>query len=343
MALFTDYHIGKSRDAFYTSITINYLDWFIEQVTNDPTIDSIGFLGDWHEIRNTIPIETLNISDRQAEKLNNIGKPVFFLIGNHDLATRSTRDIHSCITFRHYSNFIIIDQPQIFDCFDGGALFSPFLFHNEYDLILPNRPVSHLLGHFEFKDFVITGYNTKMEHGPDCTVLSDYRAIISGHFHKRQRAGNVTYIGNTFATSFADANDSDRGMAIYNFDTASFEYKNWEAGPRFVKTTLSKLSSGSFDSMLNERTFIRCIADYPITYEEHLDLKQSFTEQLGVKEVVIEEDNKQAKELITEALPDLSADEIAKSTIDELVIIMLDQIKSSKIDNKTLITLYKSL
>jgi DNA repair exonuclease SbcCD nuclease subunit len=343
MLLFTDYHVGKSRDLFYTTNTLEYMEWLVSLVEGDPTIDSIGFLGDWHESRSHIHVDTLNLSYKLATRLNNLGLPIYFVVGNHDLFNKHSRDIHSCVFFNKFENFTIIDQPTIFPEFDKSALFSPYLFHNEYDFCLLKQPASHLLGHFEFKDFVITGYNTKMDHGPDAQQLSEYISVLSGHFHKRQTTGNVTYIGNTFPTSFADANDTARGACVYQFDTGQKTYHNWMGGPRYYKTTLSELASGKVNHEVNEKTFVRCMADTHITYEEHNILKDMFIKQLGIKSLAIEEDKTEAKQILGETLSGISQDELTKSTVDELVHKMLSQIAVEKIDNKALIEIYKTL
>lgn len=344
IALFTDIHIGKSRDPFYTTTLQEYIDWFISIVQSDPTIDSIGFLGDWHEVRNSIHIDTMNLSHQLIKKLNDIELPIFFVVGNHDLYNRQTRDIHSCIFFQEFKNVTLISQPTVYDCFDGGALFAPYLFHSEYDNTLKNRKVNHLLGHFEFKDFILTGQSVKMEYGPDCTELGSYKNILSGHFHKRQRQRNVQFIGNTFPTSFADAGDTDRGAVVYTFDTATIEFHDWARAPRYIKTTLSELSSGNNSSeMLNDRTFIRCVADTAISYEEHLALKQMYSKDYGVRGITILEDKKEIKNILAETLPGVTAEEIARSTVDELVHQMLGQVKADKINNELLVNLYKSL
>ena len=343
IALFTDYHVGKTRDLFYTTTTLDYMEWFCSLVKQDPTIDCIGFLGDWHESRNSIYIDTLNISNQLITKLNDLGLPIFFVVGNHDLATRHTRDIHSCVFFERFENVIVIDQPTIYPHFSGSALFSPYLFHTEYEFCLTKQPVRHLLGHFEFKDFVITGYNIKMEHGPDADELKEYDTILSGHFHKRQKQSNVQYIGNTFCTSFADANDVERGACVYQFDTKTTTYHNWNGGPRFVKTTLTQLAEGRLTAPINDKTFIRCIADVEISYEEHTQLKQEFIKRYGVRSVLIEEDKQAVKERISEALPGIGEEELANSTVDELVHKMLSNVQIENIDNTLLTDIYKSL
>ncbi len=343
MALFTDYHVGKSRDLFYTTVVDEYMDWFCTLVQNDSSIDCIGFLGDWHEFRNTIYIDVLNQSHRLITKLNNLGKPVFFIVGNHDLFNRASRDIHSCVFFQQFSNITVISQPVIFNNFDGNVLFSPFLFHSEYDQALANQPVQHLLGHFEFKDFVITGYNVKMEDGPDCTQFAEYRNILSGHFHKRQRQNNVQFIGNTFCTSYADADDTHRGACVYEFDKAKLTFHNWAGSPRYVKTTLSDIMDGKLRTSLNERTFVQCTTDVEITYEDQIELEKTFKRDFGVRVVEFADDDRVLKQMIMDTIPGIDSEQMKTMSTEELIYHMLTQVKVDTIDNGRLLDIYRKL
>jgi len=344
MALFTDYHVGKSRDQFYTTTTIEYMDWFCEQVQNDPSIDCIGFLGDWHEHRSNLPIDTMHLSFQLITKLNELNLPVYFVVGNHDLFNRHTRSVHSCVFFQQFSNLIIIDQPVIRPEFDGGALFTPFLFPTEYDASLLNQNTAHLLGHLEFKDFVITGHSIRKEHGPDCTEFSEYRRILSGHYHKRQHLRNVTYIGNTFCTSFADADDLDRGMAVYTFDSGELDFINWDGGPRYVKTTVSEIMSGNVTTPLNDHTYVKCVADVVISYEDVAQLKRNLPAQYGVRSVQVEEDKRAQKEAINETLPaGITPEDVKSFSVDDLVNKMLSQVQVDTIDPNKLVEIYRKL
>ena len=78
---------------------MDYVDWFCAQVRSDPTIDHINFLGDWHENRSAINIATLKASLEGARRLNSLGLPIFFIVGNHDLYNRHNREIHSLHTW----------------------------------------------------------------------------------------------------------------------------------------------------------------------------------------------------------------------------------------------------
>ena len=83
-AMCTDIHFGKKMNSeVHNEDCLNYLDWFCENVKNDPSIDHVWFLGDWNEQRAAINGLTLKYSYAGAKKLNELGLPVYFLLGNH--------------------------------------------------------------------------------------------------------------------------------------------------------------------------------------------------------------------------------------------------------------------
>jgi hypothetical protein len=130
---------------------------------------------------------------------------------------------------------------------------------------------------------------------------------------------------------------------VYEFDKAKTTYFNWTDGQQYIKTTLTELSEGKVNATLTPKTFVRCIADTKITYEEHTLLKDTFLKQYGVRAISIEEDKVAAKAILSETLPGITTDELAKSTVDELVHKMLSQLSVEGINSKTLVELYKAL
>lgn len=346
-AFCTDIHFGKkSNSPVHNQDCLDYLDWFCEQVRNDPTIDYIGFLGDWNENRSSINIATLNASHQGANKLNQLGLPVFFVIGNHDLYHRNSREIHSIVPFQEFDNFIVIDEPKVFEEIEGGALFSPYIFHDEYPNLTEFMKVPLWAGHFEFQGFVITGYNVKMPHGPSALDFADGpKHILSGHFHKRQSSGNVHYIGNCFPMDFGDAGDFLRGMAVYDHVEQEVEYSDWPDCPKYIKCKLTDLLDVKVELHRNAR--VKCLVDVPISFEESTLLRQSFIDQFSLREFTLEESQEIAEVLsdteLSEETKQAIADDDTLSTIDDLVIQMLNEISSDKIDKNLLIEQYKSL
>ncbi len=345
-AAFTDIHWGaKSNSESHNRDCMNYIEWFCDKVKADPSIDHIMFLGDWFENRAALNISTMDWSYRGAKKLNELGLPVFFIIGNHDLYHRHTRAVYSTVNFHEFSNFTIINEPTVVQTIGNGALLCPFLFHNEYPSLIKHNTLDTWWGHFEFKDFLVTGYGMKMPTGPDASDFNGPKHIMSGHFHKRQQDKNVVYIGNTFPSNFGDAGDNDRGMMVYDHEQDNMSFINWDDCPKYIRTSLTDLLDGT--TQLHKEARVKCIVDVPISYEESVFIKEKYVADLALREFVLEESHDLQQALENTDIDDIEAmledDELVGATIDELVVQMLKSIDTDKIDNDLLISQYNRL
>lgn len=338
-AMFTDIHWGKKGNSLeHLQDCTDFMDWFCVQVKNDPTIDHINFLGDWHENRSAINIATLKASLDGARKLNALGLPVFFIVGNHDLYNRHNRDIHSLHHIDELENIIIIDEPVIYEDVGNGTLYSPFLFHNEYENLSEALNVPVWCGHFEFKGFIVTGHSVEMPTGPDAQNYAKPKKIFSGHFHKRQCKSNIVYIGNTFPMDFSDAGDTGRGMCVYDHVTDVGLFYDWEEGPKYQKCTLSALIDGAYTLKKGGR--VRCVVDIEISFEESAKIKQAYMTKFNLREFTLEESKDVSNALIYG--DDVENDGDIKS-VDDLIMEMLSNIEAPQIDRPLLIQIYQGI
>lgn len=338
----TDVHFGKKANSqTHNEDCLRFIDWFCEQVQSDPENDYIGFLGDWNENRSALNIATLNYSYKGAKKLNELGLPIFFVVGNHDLYHRHTREVHSVIPFNEFRNFILIEEPTIVEKIEGRALFAPFLFHEEYPALIKHLKIPFWAGHFEFRGFQVTGYSgIKMPTGPDPANFKGPKYIVSGHFHKRQANENVVYIGNAFPMDFGDAGDNGRGMMTYDHIKDEMLFKDWEDCPKYVKTTLTDLLDKTIT--LHPDTRVRCIADIPISFEESTHIRQHYTEKFNLREFEMEE-SQEIRQALSGTETNIDWEENKLAGVDELVQQMLREIESEHISNQMLIEIYQGL
>ena len=285
----------------------------------------------------------MNYSYRAAKKLNDLGLPVYFVIGNHDLYHRHTRELYSSINFHEFSNFTVINVPTLVSEIGDGVLLSPYLFHEEYVNLTQYLTTKTWWGHFEFKGFQVTGSGMLMPSGPDADNFSGPLRIFSGHFHKRQASKNVVYIGNTMPTNYSDAGDINRGMMVYDHPTDDVTFLDWDDCPKFTRVTLTDLLNNKVK--LHQGSRIKCVINSPITFEDSVQLRQKFTDEYALREFTMEESGEQAEALTdtdTEVDVELN-DDGTITNIDDLVIQMLSEIKSDMISNTTLIEQYKRL
>lgn len=339
---FTDIHFGRKANSIqHNEDCLKFIDWFVEQVKKDGKIDYISFLGDWNENRSAINVSTLNYSYQGAKKLNSLGIPVYFVIGNHDLYHRNNRDVHSIVNFQEFKNFVVIDQPKIIEEVEGKMLFSPYMFPDEYPDLAKYLSLPYWAGHFEFKGFEVTGSGVLMPTGPEPTDFNGPRDIVSGHFHKRQRKYNITYMGNAFPADFSDAGDNARGLMIYDHIEQQMDFIDWPDCPKYIKTELSSVLDGSVKLIPQAR--VKVLADIPISYEESGFLRKNFMEKYELREFVLDESPDIQLALSGTDTTNVLADADKLASVDDLVHLMLNEIDSDHIDPVKLIEIYRKL
>lgn len=346
-AIFTDIHWGRKQNSEqHNKDCWDFIQWFIEQVKQDPTIDSIAFLGDWFENRNTLNIATAQVAFQGAKALNGVGKPVYFVPGNHDLYYRHSRDITSVASYEMFPNFHFMAEPTLIPNMGSGTMFAPYMFEHEYPAMYEKfHDTKVWMGHFEFRGFIVTGYGVQMPTGPDHTRLTGIDAILCGHFHKRQIKDNVVYIGNAFPMDFGDVDDPDRGMTVFNHGSNTFEFTKWPDQPLFSKIKISKLlEMDNYGSLMLDKHRIKCIVDIPISYEESMELKRHFTSELhgvDIREFTLEESST-LKQALTETQTAVVNEE-EDINVSRMIVEMLREIKADSIDNELLVSIYQSV
>lgn len=338
VAMFTDIHFGRQNNSeTHNNDCLNYIKWFCEQVKNDSEIECIFFLGDWHEHRAAINGMTLHYSQQGANLLNDLGLPIYFVVGNHDLYFRNNRDIFTTVIFDKLEHFTMVDNPLVIN---DQCVIAPFLFEEEYEEFFKKyRGYDVIAGHFEFKGFVLTGETFVKEHGPDPDKYTNHKKIFSGHYHKRQSKNNVHYIGNAFPADFSDANDEKRGMAVYDFRTDDLEYIDWAGCPKYIKVRLSQLLTKS-KKLLTTNARVRVMVDQAITMTENNEIKKMFSEKFNLREITLEEQPEEMPELseIEKEVEDLHLE-----SVNEIVPELLRRVKSDKINSEKLVEIYKGL
>ena len=339
LAMFTDIHFGARNNSDQHNLdNLGFIDWFIEKVKEEQP-SHVAFLGDWFENRNQINIRTLNHSAEACRKLDALGIPIIFIVGNHDLYHRSDRSIFSTNIFADFKNFVMVNEPMRLS---KDWFVTPFLFRAEYPSLVADINASkYVLGHFEFRNFVVTGATRLMDHGPDADDFSGPQYIFSGHFHKRQSNKNIIYIGNVFPTNFGDAGDSERGMCVFDVEKDDVYFHDWEQAPLFFKTCLTRVLGG--EDNFPARARVRCVLDMDIGYSEVQQLRDEMIKGMNLREFSVEEDLAMRKEMIAEGL-ELESD-LDLSSLDNTVRQLISEgvSPSPTIDPQALIRLYEEL
>lgn len=339
LAMFTDIHFGaRANSDQHLQDCLEFVQWFCDLVKREGATH-VAFLGDWFENRNAINVRTLNASQEAARMLNDLGVPIFFIVGNHDLYHRNNRKVFSTDTLNDLDNFVLIHEPMEL----SPELFAaPFLFKEEYPTLAADiNSHKYVIGHFEFRNFVVTGADRRLDHGPDAGQFKGPKYLMSGHFHKRQVGDNIVYIGNTFPTTFGDAGDTERGAAILDLASEDIIFHDYPNAPLFFRTRLSSVLAGEID--FPPRSRVRCLLDMDVGYSEVQQLREEMMETLSLREFSVEEDAQSKADSLTNGV-DLE-DDLDLSSLDNTVRQLIHEGVSATptIDPNILVSLYEEI
>lgn len=342
MVLWTDIHFGaRNNSDQHNQDCISYVEWLVERIKQE-SASHIAFLGDFFENRNAINVRTLDFAIEACRKINDLGIPVIFIIGNHDLYHRSSRSIFSTSVLQEFNNFHLISEPTVIN---DSWIASPFLFKEEYKIYAGIiNEFKYVLGHFEFRDFVVTGATRTLDHGPDPSAFTGPTYIFSGHFHKRQFNKNIIYIGNTFPTNFGDAGDTQRGCAVHDVQKNNIYFYDWADAPLYFKCTLSEVLSGCSGWPKNSR--VRCVIDQEIKYSDVQLMKDEMLQTYNLREFSVQEDLNQSKSLLQDSAElDPSISSLDTSSLDTIVrqLILQGVQPSPVISPEVLVSIYEEL
>ena len=331
-ACFGDIHWGlKNNSRQHNQDCMDFVKWFIKEAKKR-NCETCIFMGDWHHIRSTVNVVTLNYSVNAFELLAESFDQVYVIAGNHDLFYRERRDLNSFPFAKHSPNVTIVCD-DIFD--SGNVSIVPWLIGTEWKKMRKIKS-RYIFGHFELPDFYMNSI-VKMpnHHNLQADHFDKPEYVFSGHFHRRQNKGNIHYIGNPFGHNYADTGDKARGAMFLKWDGEP-EFVDYY-GPQYLKINLSTLIDEP-EVHLNNLTFCQVILDIPINYEEANFIKETFMTQYSPRELKLIpiKRNMDESTLVDETTLEFK-------TIQEIIDEQIESIDSDMIDKKMLLDLYKSL
>jgi hypothetical protein len=252
------------------------------------------------------------------------------ILGNHDLYFKDKLDTHSIPYASEFSNIKVIDTTTTI----GDFCFIPWLVGDEWKAV-SNITAPYVFCHAEIASFMMNEYTPMPDHGKlNINSFPNQKLVFSGHFHKRQRKGNIWYMGNPFPHDFADVGDDDRGLMIWEPGKQP-EFRQWHAAPKYRKYNLSEIISNPAKHIDN-KTFATVNIDAKINYEESTFIKELLENQLNALDITFT--NK--ADTIDDTVEDESLD---FESVDSIVVSYIKSIESNSMDTNTLIAIYQGL
>jgi DNA repair exonuclease SbcCD nuclease subunit len=329
-ACFTDIHFGlKSGSRVHNTDCEEFVKWFCEEAKREGAETCI-FLGDWHHNRSTTDVSTMNYTLSNLERLSKNFEKVYFILGNHDLFYKDKREINSVEFMRLFPNVIPIKEPFT----QGNVTILPWLVADEWKDV-PNIKSKYIFGHLELPSFYMNAMVQMPDHGTlQRTHFMNQDYVFTGHFHKRQWAGNIMYIGNAFPHNYADAGDDDRGMMLLEWDGIP-EFKTWPDQPVYRLYKLSQIIDLG-DELLRPNMHCRVTIDLPLTFEEANFVKEQFIPQYKLRELMLIPEKVEVESSATTI-------DINFESVDTIVMNQINAIDSETYDKSLLLDIYKDL
>ena len=332
VAVCTDIHFGlKSNSQMHNDDCLNFIKWFTAKAKEEGC-ETAFFLGDWHNNRASINIVTLNYSLRALEHLNDNFDRVYFIPGNHDLYYRDKRDVQSVEWARHLPNVVICNDWL----HSGDVIVAPWLVGDDHKRI-PKLSAKYMFGHFELPGYYMNAMVQMPDHGEIARGdFAGFEHVFTGHFHKRQTANNITYIGNCFPHNYADNGDDERGMMTMEWGKEP-EYHAWPDQPRYRVYQLSDVLQNT-DAMLHPGMHIRVNLDVDISYEEATFIKETFVNTYKLREITLI-----PQKIIGDDISFDTQGNIMFESVDSIVVNQLTNIDSKQYNPNLLLDIYRNL
>lgn len=143
---------------------------------------------------------------------------VYILEGNHDKVNEKGRE-HGLNYLEPYAEIIDrprnipLNRPSIGD-WDGWVTFLPYS-SSPPDSLPTEYVLSKLVVMHQGFMGAFMGDYIQDKSSMSVDIVKDY-TVISGHYHRHQTLGTVTYIGSPYTITFGEANDGPKGFLVVN-------------------------------------------------------------------------------------------------------------------------------
>jgi DNA repair exonuclease SbcCD nuclease subunit len=165
--------------------------------------------GDLNDTKAIIRGEVANVI---IEILSRASIKVFILVGNHDLLSEKTKE-SGLDYLKPYATVI----NKVTKLTDNVTLLPYYNDSAEISNILSAEPAGNtVIMHQGFRGAMMGDYiQDKTSVDPK---LASHLRVFSGHYHRHQTIGTITYIGSPYTITFGEANDGPKGFLVLNED-----------------------------------------------------------------------------------------------------------------------------
>ena len=228
VACITDTHFGlrKGSQIFHDYFEKFYKEVFFPTLDKEK-IETLIHLGDCFDVRKGIDYWSLDWAKRVFfDPLKERNIQTHIIVGNHDIFYKNTLKINAPgLNLNEYENVTCYSSPQDVRVEDETLFFIPWICEDNAEEFVTARDKSEAsvaMGHLEIAGFY-ANQNYQCQHGTDARVFQQFEKVFSGHFHKKNSNGNITYLGNPYQLYWNDEGDT-RGFHLFDLGTKELEF-----------------------------------------------------------------------------------------------------------------------
>ncbi|AEC52999.1 endonuclease [Synechococcus phage S-CRM01] len=228
VAIITDTHFGlrKGSQIFHDYFEDFYKNVFFPKL-DELGIDTVIHMGDVFDVRKGIDYWSLAWSKRVFfDELVKRNIETHIIVGNHDIFYKTSLKIHSPgLNLTEYPNITTYDTPQVATIKSQEVFMIPWICEDnveQFTKILGTTNSKLAMGHLEISGFY-ANQNYQCTTGIDAHIFSSFERVFSGHFHKKNTTGNITYLGNPYQLYWSDEGDV-RGFHIFDLGTMDLDF-----------------------------------------------------------------------------------------------------------------------
>jgi len=168
--------------------------------------------GDLHDTKAIVRAEVANVL---CKTFKHTTTPCYIISGNHDRISEKHEE-HGLNYLRPYAD--IVDTSTGININGINLELLPY-FHDldylqTYLKVIPKGTITIM--HQGFQGAWMGDYIQDKTSLPLSAV--EHLKVITGHYHKHQTLGTVTYIGSPYTITFGEANDGDKGYLVLHSD-----------------------------------------------------------------------------------------------------------------------------
>jgi UDP-2,3-diacylglucosamine pyrophosphatase LpxH len=314
VAILGDLHFGISNDSpFFLNNSLTYFEEVFFPYLKQNNIRSVIQLGDVFDRRKYVNLKTLNVvRERFLKYFYEENFKLYTLLGNHDVYYKNTNNINSLVQLLDKDKIFVSTKPCVVNIegYDYGLV--PWITEDnekECKKFIREKKCNYLCGHFEIKGFhLIRGVMN--EEGQDFSEFNGYHKVFSGHFHCKQSAENIEYVGTPYQMIFSDMHEK-KGFHIFDPSTNSLEFVESQRS-LFQQINYNDKQSSmlEMDFSQYENSFVRVnvkLKEDPYTFERFMDSLNS----AGTAGITV----------IEESMYELSQEELNEKGQDTLTLI----------------------